>query len=44
LNAETFAEAACDYDWIENTKATGITLGEKILIGPFSLNFIDDFS
>jgi hypothetical protein len=44
LNAETFAEAASDSDWIENTKTAWIKVSEKILIGPFSLNFIDDFS
>jgi len=44
LNAETYARAASDPDWIENTEAAGITFSEKILIDPFSLNFIDDFS
>lgn len=41
LNADTFAEAAADPDWLENTKYTAIYLQEEITLKPFSVNFIE---
>jgi D-apionolactonase len=41
LNAETFAHAATDPEWYDNTTETPLTLEKEIQIEPFSVNFID---
>lgn len=41
LNAGNFAEAASDLKWFQNKSATQIDPGEKLLLEPFSLSFIE---
>ncbi len=41
LNADTFAEAATDPEWLGNTKETAIHLQKEITLEPFSVNFIE---
>jgi hypothetical protein len=41
LNAENFASAVTDSNWIENTPKKTVNLNEQILLNPFSVSFID---
>jgi D-apionolactonase len=41
LNNKTFAEAAQDIDWIENSSGTTIKSEEKVHLAPLSVSFIE---
>ena len=42
LNAETYAEASADPNWLQNSGYTLIRLNEEILLKPFSISFIEE--
>jgi hypothetical protein len=42
LNADTFADASSDANWLENSSETRLLLNEEILLKPFSINFIEE--
>jgi hypothetical protein len=42
LNADTYAEASGDPDWLENSGETRLCLNEEILLKPFSISFIEE--
>jgi D-apionolactonase len=42
LNADTFAEASVDRNWLENSFETRLRLNEEILLKPYSISFIEE--
>ena len=42
LNAETYAEASADPNWLENSVDKQISLNEEILLEPFSISFMEE--
>jgi D-apionolactonase len=42
LNADTFAEASADRNWLENSSEIILRLNKEILLKPFSINFIEE--
>jgi len=42
LNADTFADASVDRNWLENSAETRLRLNEEILLKPFSINFLEE--
>lgn len=42
LNADTYALASADPDWLENTDEKRLHLNEEILLKPFSISFIEE--
>jgi hypothetical protein len=41
LNAESFATAASDFNWIEKAPSAPVNLNEKISLDPFSVSFVE---
>jgi D-apionolactonase len=42
LNADTYAEASANPNWLENSGETRLYLNEEILLKPFSISFIEE--
>jgi len=42
LNADTFADASVNRNWLGNSPETRLRLNEEILLKPFSINFIEE--